>query len=159
MIIDRLENWEHYHFGSDWKRAFEFLVSLSPDSDERKYDIQGDDIYAQVMSYNTKTPEMAILETHRKYVDIQAVLIGGERIEWLSRDGLVVDTAYDESIDAEFYKPIFPGTAHVDIFPGTFVMLFPQDAHMPSLLLDKRSELIKKVVVKIKVELLTKEIS
>ncbi len=155
MIIDKLENWEHYHFGPGWKRAFEFLISLTPDSDEKKYNLQDDDIFARVMSYETRTPETAVLETHRKYVDIQTVLIGGEAIEWFSRDGLAVDTPYDESKDAEFYKRIGPGPARVDLFPGTFVMLLPQDAHMPALMIEGKPELIKKVVVKIKVELLT----
>ncbi len=154
MIIDKLENWKQYHFGPGWKRAFDFLISLVPDAEEKKYYIQGDEIFAQVMSYETRTPETAVLETHQKYIDIQTVLIGGERIEWFPREGLVVDTPYNESKDAEFYKRICPGTAHVDISPGTFVMFFPHDAHMPSLMIEKNLELVKKVVVKIKVELL-----
>ncbi len=155
MIIDKLENWEHYHYGPGWKRAFEFLLSLTSVSDEKKYNLQDDEIFAKVMSYKTRTPETAVLETHRKYVDIQTVLKGGEGIEWSPRDDLVVDTAYDKSKDAEFYKRICPGPARVDVFPGTFVMLFPQDAHMPALMIEEKPELIKKVVVKIKVELLT----
>ncbi len=154
MIIDKLENWEHYSFGSGWKLAFEFLRTLTPDSDEKKYNIQGDDIFAQVMSYKTRTPDTAVLESHRKFVDIQAVLNGGERIECFSRDGLVVDTAYDESKDAEFYKRSCPGSTHVDMAPGTFIMLFPHDAHMPSLMIENEPEMVKKVVVKIKVELM-----
>ena len=159
MIVDKLKNWEHYHFGSAWKCAFEFLMSLTPYSDEKKYNLQGDKIFAQIMSYETKEPETSVLETHRKYVDIQTVLIGGEGIEWFARDGLVVDTSYDESKDAEFYKRTCPGQARVDVFPGTFVMLFPQDAHMPALMVKEKPELIKKVVVKIHVELLTAKAS
>lgn len=159
MIIDKIENWELYHFGSVWRRAFEFLISLTPDSDEIKYNIQDDDIFAQVTSYKTRSPDEAVFETHRKYVDIQAVLIGGERIEWLCRDGLEIELRYDESKDVEFYKPVFPGSAHVDVFPGTFVMLFPQDAHMPALMLGKKAELVKKVVIKVKCDLLTTKVS
>ncbi|MBU3915473.1 YhcH/YjgK/YiaL family protein [bacterium] len=158
MIIDKLENWEHYHFGSGWKLAIEFLKSLTPDSDEKKYEIQGDEIFAQVMSYETRAPETAMLETHRKYVDIQIVLSGSERFECFSRDELTVEKAYDESKDAEFYKRVCPGPTRVDLFPGTFIMLFPQDAHMPSLMIGKEPERIKKVVVKIKVDLLTLKI-
>ena len=57
MIIDKLENWEHYHFGPGWKRAFEFLTTLTPDAEEKKYELQGEEIFAQVMSYETKKPE------------------------------------------------------------------------------------------------------
>ena len=155
MIVDKLENWKHYPFGAAWKHCVDFLTSLTPDSDEKKYTLQGDEIFARVMSYKTRTPETAVLETHRNYVDIQTVLSGGERIEWFYKDGLTVDTPYDELKDAEFYTRVGTGPAHVDVFPGTFVMLFPQDAHMPALMLEEKPELIKKVVVKIKKELLT----
>ncbi len=154
MIIDKFENWEQYNSGSGWRRAFEFLQSLTADSEERRYDIQGDEIYAQVMSYETRTPETAVLETHRKYVDIQAVLAGGERFECFARDGLIVDQAYDETKDAEFYKRISPGPTRVDLLPGSFVTFFPHDAHMPGLIIGQESEMVKKVVIKIRVELL-----
>jgi len=149
MIIDRLENWEHYHFGPAWKHAFEFLTSLTPDMEVKKYKLQGDEIFAQIASYETRTPETAVLETHRKYVDIQTVLSGSERVECFPREGLAVDTPYDESKDAEFYKRSGPAPTRIDLSPGTFVMLFPQDAHMPGLMIEERPELIKKVVVKI----------
>ena len=91
---------------------------------------------------------------HRKYVDIQTVLISSEGMEWFSRDGLAVDTPYDESKDAEFYKRSSPGPGRIELSSGTFVMLFPHDAHMPGLMIEEKPELIKKVVVKISLELL-----
>lgn len=154
MIIDRLENWEQYHFGPAWRRAFEFLTSLPPDADVKKYPLQGEEIFAEVATYETKKPEAAVLETHRKYVDIQTVLSGSEVMECFSREGLEVDTPYDETKDAEFYRRSSPGPTRVDLSLGTFVMLFPQDAHMPGLMIGERPELIKKVVVKIDLELL-----
>ena len=154
MIIDKLKFRDHYPFGPAWDLAFEFLKSLTPEAEEKKYNLQGDDIFAIVMSYETKNPENALLETHRKYVDIQTVLVGSERMECFARDELIVDVPYNESTDAEFYKRTSPGSVGVDVFPGTFVMFFPHDAHMPALMVDEKPERIKKVVVKIKVELL-----
>jgi len=154
MIIDKLENWEFYHFGPAWKLTFDFLKSLTPDSIEKKYTLQGDDIFAYVMSYETKEPELAKLEAHQKYVDIQAVLIGSEGFEWFTKNGLEVDVLYDKSKDVEFFKRSCPGTARVNIAPDSFVMFYPQDAHMPALIVDGKSEFIKKVVVKIKADLL-----
>jgi len=155
MIIDKLENWKYYHFGPAWKLAFDFLTSLTPESEERMYSIQGNDIFAYVMSYQTKEPELATLEAHQKYVDIQGVLIGSEGFEWFTKKGLEVNVPYNESKDVEFFRRSWPGAARVDIFPDTFVMFYPQDAHMPALVVDGKSEFIKKVVVKIKAELLT----
>lgn len=155
MIIDKLENCNHYYFGAAWKLAFNFLHSLTPDSEDKRYDIQGDDIFALVMSYKTREPETAILESHRNYVDIQTVLVGAEGFECSFIDNLIIDKQYNESIDATFYKRTSPGQTRVNIFPGTFVMLYPHDAHMPALMIDEKSELIKKVVIKIRTELLS----
>ncbi len=154
MIIDKLTNWNLYQSGPACKLAFDFLNALTPEAEEKKYILQGDDIFAIVMSYETKSPELALLETHRKYVDIQAVLSGGERFECFSKDELVVDVPYDETRDAEFYKRTAPGPVSINALPGTFIMLFPQDAHMPGLMIDEKAERVKKVVVKIKVDLL-----
>ncbi len=154
MIIDNLANWNLYQSGPAWKLAFDFLNGLTPEAEEKRYPLQGDDIFAIVMSYETKSPELALLETHRKYLDIQAVLVGAERFECFSKDELMVDVPYDETKDAEFYKRTFPGPVSINAQPGTFIMLFPQDAHMPGLMIDDKAERIKKVVVKINLELL-----
>ncbi len=154
MIIDRLENWPLYPLGSAWQKAFEFLATLSPESEEKKYTLQGDDIFAMVMSYETQAPETAILESHQKYVDIQAVLVGAERFECASRKGLEVETPYDSKKDVVFYQAASPRPVKVDLFPGTFILLYPEDAHMPTLMVNDQTEHVKKVVIKIKLELL-----
>lgn len=154
MIIDKLENWKTYPFGPAWKMAFEFLLSLDAEAEEGKYPLQGEDIFASVASYKTKKPEEAVLETHRKYVDIQIILAGREKMEWSAKDTLTVDTPYEKSKDAEFYKRLSPGPASIDVLPGTFVVFFPQDGHMPALMSGKEPERVKKVVVKIDAKLL-----
>lgn len=155
MIIDELIKSEYYRFGSAWKIAFEFLCSLSPDSEEKIYLLRGDDIYAHIASYETRTKDSAALESHRKYIDVQAILTGREKIEVTSTNGLVVNAPYDQTTDVEFFDRSNEST-QIDLYPGTFAMFFPHDAHMPGLVMEEKSELVKKVVVKIKKELLTK---
>ncbi len=154
MIVDRLDNWDSYFFGDVGNKVFEFLMSLTPDTEEGERHLQGDDIFARIMSYETRPPEAAVLEAHRKYVDIQTVLTGAEGFEWFPTDGLSTDIPYDESKDAEFYKRPHSGPARIDVYPGIFVVFSPQDAHMPTLMVGDTAELIKKVVVKVKTELL-----
>jgi YhcH/YjgK/YiaL family protein len=131
------------------------MQSLNADSEERRYEIQGDEIFAKVESYETRMPEAAVLETHRRYVDIQAVLDGGERFECFARERLEIERPYDKVKDAEFYKRITPGPTRVDLTPGSFITFFPHDAHMPGLVIGQESKVVKKVVIKIGVELLT----
>lgn len=156
MIIDQLEKWNVYPFGTAWKEVFEFLQSLTPDAKEGKVELRGKEIYAIVSTYQTRMQEQCILETHRKYVDIQTLLSGRERIEAQPGEGLVIETAYDETKDVEFYKHT-PGQTHIEMRPGTFALFFSQDAHMPGLMMSEEPELVKKVVVKIKADLLLAE--
>lgn len=156
MIIDKSENFDKYHFDKAWKMAFEFLSQLTPDSKDGRYAIQGEDVFAIVMSYETVSPNAAILEAHRDYVDVQTVILGVERFECFYTDELEVKTPYDKSKDVEFYKRIAPGYVGVDVTPGTFVALYPHDAHMAGLMVGDKQGLVKKAVVKIKKELLDK---
>lgn len=153
MIVDCLKNWDSYFSGEDWKCAFEFLMSLGPDSEEKEYPLKGKDIFARIMSYETRLPAAAMLEAHRKYVDIQTVLVAAEAIEWFPVDTLEVKMPYDTAKDVEFYNRPRQGPGRIDIHPGTFVIFFPKDAHMPQLVAGTTPELVKKVVVKINVEL------
>jgi len=154
MIIDKISNWQSYPFSIAWQLAFDFLKLITPDCLEKKYEILGDQIFASVTSYNTRAPEAALIEAHREFVDVQAVIRGSEIIECSSSDGLLIDTVYDESKDVEFFRRLCPGFTRVELSPGWFIVLFPGEAHMPSLMRNETSEMVKKVVVKIKADFL-----
>ena len=154
MIIDRLSNHSLYNFRSAWNKAFAFLESLTPDTPEGKYPIEGEDIFAIVMCYTTTIPENSLLESHRKYVDIQTVLDGAERFECAHIDELTAKNPYDADKDIILYDHTAPRPFAADIAPGTFIMLYPHDAHMAALIINDMPQRIKKVVVKIKIELL-----
>ncbi len=156
MIIDKVENFELYNFGPAWQRAFEFLGTLAPDTPDGRYTIDGADIFAIVMSYHTSAPESAVFESHQKYVDIQTVITGSEGFECAFSDELNVITTYDANKEAAFYERTSQGQTRVDVSTGTFVMLYPHDAHIAGLIVGTGSKLVKKVVVKVKVELLKK---
>jgi len=154
MIADSIQNSSLYPFGPAWKAAFEFLKTLTPDSETGKRLIQGDKIFAGVDCYETKSRADAKLETHRKYVDVQVLLSGSEVIEIFPKRGLTVSEPYNPEKDAEFYaKPSEPH-AKVILKPGQFLVFFPDDAHMPCLMTGSSPEPVKKVVIKVAAELL-----
>lgn len=153
MIVQRLENWKRVFSGEAWRRAFEALEGFSADSPEGEIEIQGREIFARVMSYPTRSPKEAVLESHRRYIDIQMSLAGSERIDWFPPEGLEVKTPYDEAKDVVFYQPPGPAPAGVDVFPRTFVVLFPEDPHMPQLMTGAQPETVKKVVIKLQADL------
>ena len=154
MIVDHIANWRGYSFGEAWEKAFGFLESLSADADEREYPIDGDDVFARVMSYATKdeTDPKAVLEAHRKYADIQMTLVGAERIAIYPTHMLPVMDGYLPDRDVEFFEYAEPANLQLAMTPNTFALLLPQDAHMPGLDVIEAGTIVKKVVVKVAVK-------
>lgn len=156
MIVDHISNWQAYKLGSAWEAAFKFLSELSPDAEEKEYAIDGDKIFARVMAYETKEDfaENAVLEAHRNYADIQMALVDSERIAVWPTHTLKVKTPYNPDKDAEFYEFEKSADLQLGMRPGTFALLLPQDAHMPGLHTGTVGAKVKKVVVKIALDLL-----
>ncbi len=154
MIVDRIENWRRYGTGRAWKTVFSFLENLDADSEaDGRVALQGDDIYARIMSYPTRSPEEAVLEAHDQYIDIQLSLVNSERIGWFPRAALTVETPYNPEKDVVFFHKSAVPAARIDNIPGQFTVLFPQDAHMPQLMTGATPETVKKVVVKFRAAL------
>ena len=151
MIVDHISNWREYAFGPAWEHAFKFLEELDPEAEEGEFPIDGKKIFARVMSYSTKneTDKDAVLEAHRKYVDIQMALKKSERIAWYPLHALEPKEPYSEAKDVQFFRYTRSADVQLSVYPGTFVCLLPQDAHMPQLKTGSGLETVKKVVVKI----------
>ncbi|MBR5303357.1 MAG: YhcH/YjgK/YiaL family protein [Candidatus Gastranaerophilales bacterium] len=149
MIYDRLSNCEQYYvFGDKFKKAFDFLKNTDlKNIEDGSYEIQGQEIYANIQSLNTKSPEEKKWEVHRKYIDIQYVISGEEKMGYgVLEDFSQITQAYDEQKDVEFLNG--DTFNFVNVQEGDFVVFFDNDVHAPMLAINE-SMLIKKVIVKI----------
>lgn len=149
MIADSIENSARYPFGPAWKAVFEFLKTLTPDSETGKRLIQGNELFVGVDTYETKARADAKLETHRRYVDIQVLLSGQELIEVFPKSALTVSEPYDPERDVEFYQVPELSHTRVVLNPGQFLVFFPDDAHMPGLAPSDACGPVKKAVFKV----------
>jgi biofilm protein TabA len=134
-----------------WDKAFIFLRNSDLQGLElKRYDIDGDNLYAPVSEYQTKNEEDARYEAHRKYIDIQYVVRGKELIGVapMSEKKDVLEP-YDASKDIEFLT-VTDGENHLAL-PDRFFIFFPEDAHRPGLK-DEENSPVRKVVVKVKVD-------
>jgi biofilm protein TabA len=134
-----------------WNQAFLFLKNNDLSKFEvKRYDIDGDNLYAAVNEYITKNKENADFEAHKKYIDIQYIISGKEFIGVapmaMKKEILV---PYDATKDIEFFT-VTDG-AEYNALPDRFFIFFPSDAHRPNLK-DKENSLVRKVVVKVKVD-------
>ena len=154
MIVDTIDHGRTYSLGAAWDLAMDFISSCGPTSEAGEVELDGRDVFARIESYETKGPEDARLEAHQEYVDIQSVLEGAEGLSWCSTLGLSPTTPYNPETDVGFYKPPALMPARIDMVPGVFVALFPRDAHSPGLRVDGQPQQVRKVVVKIRANLL-----
>jgi len=131
-----------------WDKVFRFLKENNLDSlSVGKHPIDGDNAFASVTYGPEKTMEEAKWESHRKYIDLQYVIKGEEKIEVTQISSATVITPYNEARDAANYTAI--GIYYIAM-PGTFYLFFPQDAHRPNIKVDDY-DVVKKLVIKIKV--------
>ena len=113
-----------------------------------KYEIAGSDVVANVQEYTTLKVEEKKFEAHDKFFDIQYLVEGVEFFGICDREGLKVKETKPEN-DVLFFKtPDIYG--HVILHPGEFIVVAPEDAHMPGCCVDK-PEYAKKLVAKVRV--------
>jgi len=123
-----------------------------------KHEIQENKIYAMVAEYETQAIEQRRPEAHIKYLDIQYICSGQEMI---GSSPLTAVSEIDEDClkarDVIFYKGMTKET-QIILSPGMFAVYFPWDAHRPNCNVGGESCKIRKVVVKIAIDILNTSI-
>jgi YhcH/YjgK/YiaL family protein len=156
LIFDSLSNADDYFTADWWREMLAYIRAATPALPDGVHPVRGDEIVARVHTGQTRMPENAVLESHRTYVDVHVVLDGRETIAVWPADGLHIRTPYNQQQDVVFYeRPDAPGT-RLDLSPGFFAVFFPQDAHMTQLM-DREQTTIKKLVMKVAVDLIGQE--
>jgi YhcH/YjgK/YiaL family protein len=146
MIVDTLENIEKYaSLNPLFPKAIEFLKSHNlAELEVGKTELQGKDLLVNVQETKPKTKEMAKLETHNLFIDIQIPVSATEVMGYTAaKDCKEVKTPYNPEKDITFFEGL--AESYVDVKPGMFAIFFPQDAHAPGI-----CEGVKKVIVKVK---------
>lgn len=105
--------------------------------------------YFMVQSYTPASSANRLWETHRRFIDVQIILSGSERIGWSPSNMLTIVEPYDAEKDIEVLDG--EGLMH-SLGPGDFVILFPTDAHMPGIINGKRRNNVTKIVSKLSME-------
>lgn len=145
MIIDNLNNSEKYiNLNNNFKIVFDYLKNNNLKEMEcGSYEINGKDLYFNLQEGITKQTQK--LEAHKKYIDIQVVINGEEYMGYTNIENTTISEEYDENKDVMFLEG---NVDKVKADEKTFVIFYPEDAHMPSLSV-KEDKLVKKAIFKI----------
>jgi YhcH/YjgK/YiaL family protein len=146
MIIDHIKNASLY-FGLHQRLAAGLCYLQSTNLDGFKpgrYELDGSNLFILISEYETKPKEAGRWEAHRRYFDIQYLIKGEECIGFSSLE-FCRRGSYDE--DKDFQEIVLAEGELMTLRPGMFMILGPQDAHMPGLV-SARPQPVKKAVVK-----------
>lgn len=150
MILDRLESSASYdRMGPNIARALAFLRDpATANLPDGRHSLDGERCFAIVQHYTSKLFDECGWEAHRRYIDVQYVVAGVERmgVSHISRMRVI------QPYDPERELAIFDGDG--DFFTveaGMFAVFFPHDVHMPQLAAGAPA-LVRKIVVKVAAE-------
>ncbi|MNZ89744.1 Toxin-antitoxin biofilm protein TabA [compost metagenome] len=148
MIVGSLQSLSYTSSHAVISKALQELIKILEGSDlpVGRIEIQGDQLYVNIMAYQTKSFEEQVAEKHEEYIDIHYVIEGYETIGWSPmRADLIPTQPYDQDSDFALYEPQ-PDELMIQMKPGLFAVFFPDDIHRPGMgdMTD-----VKKAVIKI----------
>ena len=148
MILDSLKNSALYeNVNPRMKKAFELIASTDWTTMETGiHELDGKDIYVNVMERELKQKSDAKLEVHNEYIDIQVLVTGKEEaFGWSERKDLRMPQGeFNAEKDIQFFDDV-PQTYYT-LRPGQFTVLFPEDGHAPMV----GEGTIRKIIVKVR---------
>ena len=146
MILDQIKNAACYEGVSPHIReGLGYLAGFTGDGFEPGRDsLRGDAVFALKQAYISKPRESGVWESHRRYTDIQFIVMGEEQIGYAPVSSLEISRPYDAKDDCALYR----GSGQFfSLFPGWFAIFFPADAHMPGLAVAEPAK-VRKIVIK-----------
>lgn len=148
MIFDKIENIElYFQLGERIKQALIYIRETDfTKLKTGKHNIDGDKLFVLVNEYKTKDISECVMEAHKKYIDLQYMYKGCEKIACSILTDQEPTKNYDSENDYSLYKPF--DFSIIKLETGTFALFFPDDIHMPGIV-HNESKNIKKIVVKI----------
>ena len=152
MIFDKMSNAGLYlQQFPDMKAIRDFAIRFYKEGlADGTYELDGRRLFAMIQSFCSKQQTaQSAYEAHRDYIDVQFVVQGQEKILCAGLDTVdLVREHYSEGKDIAFYQ----GDAQQEyvLCEGDFLLLEPQDAHMPGLSVSEDRP-VRKIVYKIHV--------
>jgi YhcH/YjgK/YiaL family protein len=146
MILDHIRNAGFYtRVSRPIAAALDFIQRQNPaEHTPGRIDLDGG-AHALLLEYETKPRAQSAWEAHRQFIDVQYIVEGEELFGYADLMSLAPGK-YDETRD------VLTADGHGDtihLTAGHFIILGPEDAHVPALAVDDEPRTVRKIVVKI----------
>ena len=148
MIVASLANkQEYYGIHPLLDKALDFLTpEFLENASTEKTLLDGENLFVTKFHLQTVPLEQTFFEAHKKYLDIQVVTRGCERVDIAHPDSLTLTEN-----KGDFYGYTGQAEQSVILKPGNFLVVFPGDAHRLRIPVERPGESFTRVVFKIKV--------
>ena len=147
MIFGNIENLNEYtYLDENIKKCFEYaknndLLSYAKGC----HKIDGDNLFVNIVEYETTEKEDRFWEAHRNYLDLHLMLDGCEQIDL----NFIENMSQKEFVEKDDFLPLEGDeNSHVILNNGDFLICYPHDGHKTAIKVDKSSK-IKKAIFKI----------
>ena len=124
-------------------------VKAIASGDTNKVELAGG-AYVIEQAYESRLRADGFFESHRKFIDVQAIFEGEELMEVADIARMTVKQPYNDKRDLVIYEDSTEA-ALLRVHPGQAAVFFPSDAHMPTLRVRADAVNVRKCVVKIPV--------
>lgn len=150
MILDSFQNLPRYaKTDRALLQAYDFIANYKKHPVEcGRYEIDGSNCFAFVQSYET-VPPTKDYEAHERYLDLQYVVSGKEKMFWAPKDRLRCTVPMDTQKDIAFYtEKDGAEPCELVVHADAFAIFYPQEPHKPGCFIHA-PETVEKIVVKI----------
>ena len=129
-------------------KCFDYAKSHDLISYEKgSHPIEGDDLFVNIVEYETTTPENRFWEAHRQYLDLHFMLRGPEQIDV----NFIQNMEQKEFVEKDDFLPLEGDpNSHVVLNAGDFLLCYPADAHRTAVQVGAPAT-IKKAIFKIRI--------
>lgn len=148
MIVSNLQNSNRIEsLHPLFKTLFDYVKSHDLlHAELGRIELDGDNLFINNVNPECVPAEKQVLEVHRTYIDVHILLEGAERIGWKAMEDVIKETKpYETEGDCALYAD--EPTTFVDLLPGQFAIVFPEDPHGPVIGNGKIRKLIAKVKI------------
>ena len=133
MIIADISDRERYYaLHPMMKHLFDYVLTHPvAEMPAGRVVLVGEELFLNIDDSERQTADQRMLEVHRRYIDVQIPLTDVESFGWTPLEQLPEspDIAYDGKRDIAFYTR--RAQTYVEVKPGQFYVMFPEDAHAP----------------------------